>query len=91
VATATRTPFIEDSAAHQVAEILGFKVSRRYDAVEIVDEDAVKRAGFVTREPRIDFRKLSRALQEGQPVEGARLLCWEYILVPVNDVEANPS
>jgi len=73
------SPFLEDSAAHEVAELMGFEVLRSYRAVEILDEAALIAAGYVTK-PKLDVRKIARDLQAGLQVEGARLKGWEYVL-----------
>lgn len=77
----TRSPFAEDQAAHQVARSLGFELVRRYRAIDVYDEAALKAAGFTSTKPRPDFGRISEALDAGVEVPGARFrYCTEYVM-----------
>lgn len=76
----TRTLFEEDTAAHKVAASLGFQLVRRYRAID-VDETELP-AEFKSSKPKPDFAKISRALDEGREVPGARWRSMEFILRP---------
>jgi hypothetical protein len=77
-----RTPFEEDTAAHQVARSLGFTLERKFRAIEITDEAALKAAGFTSSKPKPDYGAISKALDAGVPVPGARWRSMEYVLRP---------
>jgi hypothetical protein len=69
--------FDEDTLLCRVAEETGLELSR-YQAVEIVDESALKSAGLMCQAP--DYQRIRRALEAGLPVAGARLGGTEYKL-----------
>ena len=75
------TAFEEDCHACRIARSLGFELVRRR-AIEITDEKALAAAGL-TR-PRPDYRKISAALEAGEPVEGAKWRGVEYVLRPID-------
>ncbi len=75
-----RTPYAEDTDAHRLAAALGFMVKARYQTVEVYDPDALAAAGFVKLEPKPEYRKIAKAIEEGLAVPGARLGAIEYIL-----------
>lgn len=77
-----RTPLAEDTAAHQVAAALGFQLVRRYQAIDVYDEKALEAAGFTSTKPKPDFARISKALNAGEAVEGARFRTMEYVLRP---------
>ncbi len=81
------TPFCEDSAAHEVAESLGFIVARSYRAIEILDEATLIAAGYASKKPKLDMRKIARDLEAGLQVEGARLKGFEYVLRAAEEQE----
>jgi len=76
-----RSPFQEDTAAHKVAASLGFDLVRRYRAIDILDESALP-AEFKSAKPKPDFARISKALDEGREVPGARWRTMEYVLRP---------
>jgi hypothetical protein len=76
---ASHSPFSEHSAAHQVAESLGFELVRCYRTVEVLDEPALIAAGYLAK-PKLDIWKIGRDLEAGLQVEGARLKGYEYVL-----------
>ena len=77
-----RSAFEEDTAAHRVAAALGFTLARRYQAIDIFDEAALKAAGWMITKPKPDFARIADALREGKEVPGARFRSMEYILRP---------
>lgn len=77
-----RTPFQEDTAAHKVAASLGFTLVRRYRAIDVYDADALSSAGYTVTKTAPDFGRISKALDAGERVEGARFRCTEYVLRP---------
>jgi hypothetical protein len=79
-ATPRRSPLSEDSAAHQVAESLGFEVVRSYRGIEIYDERALIAAGLTVTKPKLDYSRIGKMLEAGIPVEGARWRGFEYVL-----------
>jgi hypothetical protein len=80
-------PFEEDTHAHQVAKSLGFTLARRYQAIDVYDEAALKLAGWMITRPKPDFARIAEALRDGVEVPGARFRCMEYVLRPVGGVE----
>jgi len=62
----------EDSAAHQVAERLGFDLVRRFRSIDIYDEAAIKAGGFLISKPKPDYARIAKALDAGEEVAGAR-------------------
>jgi len=77
-----RSPFQEDTAAHRLAESMGFTLVRRYEAIDVFDPAALEAAGFTSSKPKPDFAKISKALHEGQEVPGAQFRTMEYVLRP---------
>ena len=80
MAADARSPLQEDSAAHQVAQSLGFELVRRYRAIEVTDAKALEAAGFTVKKPKLDFSRIAAALERGEPCEGARWRGVEYVL-----------
>jgi hypothetical protein len=76
-----RTPFQEDTAAHQVAASLGFDLVRRYRSVEVLDEKSLIQDGFLADKPKLDFGRISAALDAGRHI-AARFRETEYVLRP---------
>lgn len=77
-----RSPFEEDTAAHQLADRFGFRMVRRYRAIDVFDQRALAAAGYTAVKESPDFALISRALDEGLEVPGAGWRCTEYILRP---------
>jgi hypothetical protein len=82
-----RTLFAEDSAAHQVAASLGFVLTRKFRGIEITDDAALKAAGFTSTRPKPDYAAISKALDAGKDVPGARWRGQEYLLRPAGGAE----
>lgn len=82
---ADRSPFTENSLAHELAEALGMTVKYASRSIEIVDAKSVIAAGFElppSKEPRVDYAKLRRYLEAGGEVSGAKLGGFEYVIRP---------
>jgi len=81
-----RSPFLEDTQAHRLANALGFTLTRRYEAIDVYDPAALEAAGFMITKPKPDFAKIAQALREGRPVPGAQFRSMEYVLRPASEV-----
>lgn len=78
--TPERTPLQEDTAAHKVAASLGFELVRRYRGIEVTDAKALEAAGFLASKPKLDFGRIAEALENGEPVPGAKWRGMEFVI-----------